>query len=385
MKLNAFTVLTIFILLISCSSNNDDSSNPPPVDPDTTLAITIPFPNLVFNRPVDIQSPDDGTNRLFVVEKGGVIKVFDNSPLSQVFTFLSIISSVNDQGEQGLLGLAFHPDFQTNGYFYIYYNPSSDMSRISRFQLSQGNLNAADPNSEFIILEFFQDALNHNGGQLAFGPDGYLYISSGDGGPSINGQDTSTLTGNILRIDIDNMAQGLNYAIPGSNPFLNNPLILDEIYAYGLRNPWRMSFDPVTGLLWAGDVGAGSKEEIDIIVSGANYGWANYEGTDCRIQPCDPTGITMPVVEYERPANDGAAVTGGYVYRGSLNPQLENKYLYGDSVNGMIWALDINTNENELLYDTELNITCFGVDKDNELFFADYFGGIIYKIDQEEE
>lgn len=379
MKIKILVLLVLCIGMSACKS--DDDAN---FENQDGLILKNPFPNLSFTRPIDIQNAGDGTDRLFVVEKRGVIQVFNNEETAEGNLFLSISGNVNDQGEQGLLGLAFHPNFATNGYFYVYYNPTSNMSRIARFKVSDTDMNVADPNSEFVLLEFFQDATNHNGGQLTFGPDGYLYISSGDGGPSVNAQDLNTLTGNILRIDVDNPDVGLNYGIPSDNPFVNDANARNEIYAYGLRNPWRMSFDRETGLLWAGDVGAGSREEIDIIEKGANYGWDLYEGTICRTNPCDPTGLTSPIFEYDRDTN-GGSVTGGNVYRGNQLSVLAGKYIYGDFVQGKIWALDASTLSNELLFDIGgFTVSAFGVDEQNELYVCNYASGVIYRIEEEQ-
>jgi len=373
-------VLLIFTVFLSC---NSDDNNPPIVENEDYILVDA-FVNIEFTQPVDIQNPRDGTDRLFVVEKTGIIKVFENDEFFQSSIFLSIVGNVNNQGEQGLLGLAFHPDYESNGYFYVYYNPNPSLTRISRFKVSATDPNIADSTSELILLEFFQDALNHNGGQLAFGPDGYLYISSGDGGNLNNAQNLSTLTGNILKIDVDTNNNGMNYGIPADNPYVNDMNIRDEIYAYGLRNPWRMSFDSTTGMLWTGDVGAGQREEINTIEKGFNYGWPRYEGTLCRVQPCDSEGLTPPVFEYERSGAGGAAITGGYVYRGSNNSGLIGHYIYGDFVSGEIWALDTNTLTNELLFNLgEFSVSCFGVDMNNELYVMDYAEGVIYRIDKQ--
>jgi len=375
-----YTVFLLLGLLILSSCKSDEVD----IVEITELIFINPFPNLTFVNPVDFQTPNDGSNRLFVVEKRGSIMVFENTELPQSTVFLDIINNVYSiAGEQGLLGLAFHPNYETNGYFYINYNPNPSTTRISRFQVSNTDPDLADPDSELILLSFSQPLLNHNGGQLAFGPDGYLYISSGDGGPSINGQDLSNLLGNILRIDVDNPDAGLNYGIPGDNPFVNDMNARDEIFAYGLRNPWRMSFDTVTNNLWAGDVGSAFFEEIDIIEMGANYGWDDYEGTLCRFPPCDNQNAIAPVFEYPHGPST-TAITGGYVYRGSINQDLFGKYIYGDFGMGQIWALDIDTVENELLFDTDMLISSFGTDNNNELYFLDFSGGSIFKFERQE-
>ncbi len=365
----------LFGLLMLLACNSDEVV----VVDNTVLTISNPFPDLTFILPVDLQSPSDGSNRLFVVERRGAILVFENSELAQSSVFLIIDNVSSAAGEQGLLGLAFHPNFESNRYFYINYNPNPSTTRISRFEVSNSDPNVADPDSELILLSFFQNQGNHNGGQLAFGADGYLYVSSGDGGLSVNGQDLSTLTGNILRIDVDNPTMGLNYGIPNDNPFVNDVNASDEIYAYGLRNPWRMSFDPITNTLWAGDVGSSTFEEINIIENGGNYGWDDYEGSNCRFPPCANQNVIAPFFEYPHGPNS-TAITGGYVYRGTLNQELFGKYIYGDFGMGQIWAIDTDTAENELLFDTEMLISSFGTDSSNELYFLSYSEGVIYKF-----
>jgi glucose/arabinose dehydrogenase len=351
------------------------------------------FPNLEFEAPVDIQNAGDGSNRLFVLEQEGRIKVFQNDSLvNTTETFLDIADQVLYGGEQGLLGLAFHPNYEENGYFYIDYTTTNPRRTvISRFSVSKNNPNQADPESELILLEVEQPYSNHNGGQITFGPDGYLYISFGDGGsagdPENNGQDRTTLLGSIIRIDVDNPQNGMNYGIPGDNPFVGNSNgWRDEIYAYGLRNVWRFSFDPETGKLWAADVGQNAYEEIDIIESGKNYGWRIMEGFHCYDPPsnCNQTGLEMPIWEYSHDAPDGGySITGGFVYRGSNASELYGSYVYGDFVSGRIWAFIPGDNLNNMLIfnNTGLAISTFGIDENNELYFASFTNGKIYKFD----
>lgn len=348
------------------------------------------FPNLSFTRPVDLQNAGDGSDRLFVVEQAGRIRVFDNDPeAGSTDIFLDIRARVNSSGnEEGLLGLAFHPDYENNGYFYVDYTASNPRRTvIARYEVNGADPNEADVGSELVLLEIEQPFSNHNGGQLAFGPDGYLYISVGDGGaagdPQGNGQNLETLLGSILRIDVDDPDGGLNYGIPEDNPFEGNQSgFAEAIFAFGLRNTWRFSFDSVTGRLWAADVGQSAIEEIDIIESGGNYGWNVMEGSSCYDPPvnCDMTGLALPVWEYDH--SIGNSITGGYVYRGTGTPQLLGKYIYADYVTGHIWSLEYdgeNPPVNTELFDTSLNISSFGVDEDNELYFC-AFDGTIYKI-----
>lgn len=358
--------------------------------------LKLAFPNLSFTRPVDLQHPGDGTNRLFVVEQRGVISVFQNdSSVTQKKIFLDIENRVDDTGnEEGLLGLAFHPEYETNGYFYVNYTASNpNRTVVSRFSVNAQNPDSADENSEYEIIGFGQPYSNHNGGQIAFGTsDGFLYIAVGDGGsggdPQCHAQNLTTILGSILRIDVDTTIGNQHYGIPPDNPFAGNSEgYREEIYAYGLRNPWRMSFDPVTHWLWAGDVGQNAYEEVDVISKGGNYGWNIYEGfhcytsaPSCQTQPCDTAGLKMPVVEYSH--NLGSSVTGGYVYRGASVPELQGKYIYGDFGSGRIWSLEydgVNPPNNIQLMNTTLSIASFGVDQNNELYICS-FDGKIYRF-----
>ncbi|MFW9991568.1 MAG: PQQ-dependent sugar dehydrogenase [Candidatus Odinarchaeota archaeon] len=382
---SSILVITSTIFLANSGGNRSFSS----LNRDLDVHLVIVFPDLSFERPVDLQHSGDETNRLFVVEQAGIIRVFDNNlNVSSSTVFLEIKDRVNDAGnEEGLLGLAFHPDFRNNSLFYVYYSASNPRrSVLARYNVSDSNPNQADKNSELILLEVEQPYSNHNGGQIAFGPDGYLYIALGDGGssgdPLSNGQNRTTLLGSILRIDVNNPASGKNYGIPTDNPFNGNAEgYREEIYAYGFRNPWRFSFDPL-GRLWAGDVGQNLIEEIDLIESGKNYGWNIMEGNNCYnpSSGCDTTGLSLPVIDYSHDL--GKSVTGGYVYSGTEVPDLSDLYIYGDYVTGRLWALnyisenDVNNTE---LMKTSLNIASFGVDEDNELYIC-AFDGKIYKF-----
>jgi glucose/arabinose dehydrogenase len=319
-----------------------------------------------------------------------------------VLVFLDItarVAATPGFGELGLLGLAFHPKYETNGQFFVYYTAGgsgSRVSRVSRFRVSALDPNAADPGSESVILEFSQPFDNHNAGQIAFGADDYLYIATGDGGsggdPQDNAQDRTNLLGKILRIDVDS---GTPYAIPLDNPFEGNTDgYREEIYAYGLRNPWRFSFDPPTGRLWVGDVGQLTWEEIDVVESGMNYGWDCREGAhDYSGPPGGPsadcataTGLVDPVWEYGRAS--GNSVTGGYVYRGDSLTSVEGKYVFADYGSGRIWALSydgVNPSANELLFDAPFLISTFGIDKDSELYLIQYAAsGRLHRIEQTE-
>jgi glucose/arabinose dehydrogenase len=380
---------------------DDDQSPGEPSAPDTTdytYELIEAFPDIVFDNPVDIQNAGDGTNRLFVVEQAGVVRVFVNTDtVSAAKTFLDISARTVSGGERGLLGLAFHPDYAQNGYFFVYYTPSSDdVTRIARYEVSAGDPDDADEGSEVALLDIPQDFANHNGGQIAFGPDDYLYVAVGDGGlggdPNDNAQDLKSLHGSILRIDVDSQSLG-DYGIPPDNPFAVN--IKDyrpEIFAYGLRNPWRFSFDPASGRLWAGDVGQGAWEEIDIIENGGNYGWDCREGKH-EFDPgqqsavCDTVGgLIDPVWEYQN-AGDNISITGGFVYRGPTVTSLVGEYIYADYGSARIWALtlavDTTVSNVELIgANPSLRISSFGVDEQNELYVCGYNDGRVYKLRQ---
>ena len=349
----------------------------------------IAFPNLTFDKPVGIfPDPTEG-NRLFVIEQDGKVKVFNSAKNIDVSTiFLDISSRVVSGGEQGLLGLAFHPNFSQTPYVYVNYISANPLRTvIARFTVSPNNPDIADSNTMTEIMEYNQPFSNHNGGQLAFGPDGYLYIGVGDGGgagdPFGNGQSLSTVLGKILRINVDATSADRNYSIPSDNPFFGNNLeYREEIYAYGFRNPWRFSFDSASGQLWVGDVGQDRLEEIDIVEKGKNYGWNMMEGSLCfdPLSGCDQTGLELPIWNYSH--NLGYSIIGGYVYRGFNLSTLVGDYVYGDYGSGRIWALEFNgtLTTNTLLTNTGINIASFGLDARNELYFTGYDGRIYQLI-----
>ena len=349
------------------------------------------FPSLSFQDPVGIYHSGDDTNRIFIVEQEGRIKVFENnSSVSEFEMFLDITSIVDQDGgytEEGLLGIAFHPNYHENGYFYVNYtshNPRRNV--IARYNVSSDNPNQADYNSSIIILEVNQPYTNHNGGQISFGPDGYLYVIFGDGGssgdPLGHGQNLSTLLGSLIRIDIDSPSNGLNYGIPSDNPFVESVSARDEIYAYGLRNMWRFSWDLETEFLWGADVGQYEYEEVNIIESGTNYGWNIMEGSSCYdSDDCNSVGLEPPIWEYELYVDGVCSITGGYVYRGTNLWNLFGKYIYGDWCTGDIWALEYSDNGNHInehLLNSGVNISSFGLDQNNELLFCG--GEYIYKL-----
>ena len=367
--------LTLLLLLITTFSFSQD-------------IYTILFAD-GFSNPVEMQNVGD--DRLFIVEKRGVIEILQLDGTTNPTPFLDIQNIVLTPGgnydERGLLGLAFHPDYINNGYFYVNYIDNSGNTQISRFSVSTSDPSIADPDSEFQILEVEQPYINHNGGCLRFGPEGYLYIGLGDGGsagdPENRSQNLQTLLGKMLRIDIDNTEGSTNYAVPSNNPFVGDPNALDEIWSYGLRNPWRFSFDSETDELWIGDVGQGSIEEIDRAaagISGQNYGWRCYEGNqEYNTSGCpNQSELTFPVAEYSH-SGGNCSVTGGYVYRGEIYENFLGIYFYADFCSGEIGTIDQSNNQiNHGSYDGSW--VSFGEDKNKELYIIDNFGSI-YKIE----
>ncbi len=366
-----------------------------PATAQVTLQNALPNLTDYFLRSTDMQSPNDGTNRLFVTSQNGFISVTANDPATtERKVFLDISSQVFTGFEAGLLGLAFHPDYTNNGYFYIYYTADTPLrSVVSRFTVS-ADQDSADAASEVVLFEVNQPAGNHNAGQLAFGPtDGYLYIALGDGGigrpsePNPYAQDPTHPLGAILRIDVDGNGGGsdcggvaASYTVPATNPFVDGPgNQCDEIWAYGFRNPWRFSFDPDDPTrLWVADVGHIAQEEINWVYAGQNHGWPIMEGTACWPSgtSCDPTGLTLPVWTYSLGASPPShAVVGGRVYQGqSCAAALTGKYLYTDYVQRFLYALDYDENgitaSMQLSMDTGRNISAFSVDASGELYLV---------------
>ncbi|MDH4091592.1 MAG: PQQ-dependent sugar dehydrogenase [Cyclobacteriaceae bacterium] len=380
-----------WVLFLICCDLRTDIQSPTDTIRNDEYELDRAFPNLTFDMPVELTSAEDNTGRIFVIEQRGTIQVFANTDdVKQSAVFLDIESEVSSGGEKGLLGLAFHPEYETNGYFYVNYTRSAPLETvISRFKVSASNPNMADPKSETILLRFNQPYGNHNGGKLAFGNDGFLYISTGDGGsggdPKNNAQDRSVLLGKILRIDVNNTTGNFAYGIPADNPYAGNKEgYREEIYAYGMRNAWRFSFDRQTGTLWAGDVGQNKIEEVDIIEKGGNYGWRIMEGNECyKTNTCKTDGLKEPIWYYEQGGDTGQSVTGGFVCRDKHLPGLEGKYIYGDYVTGNIWALthaDNKAIKNERIAKVVGGLSAFGEDHEKNLYVLAYSSGKIYKI-----
>jgi len=332
------------------------------------------FPHLTFDAITDIQHAGDGTHRLFVVEKRGVIWVFPDVTLAPVKSvFLDIQTPVLNSGEGGLLGLTFHPDYETNGYFYVFYVTTSPYRVVVvRYRVS-ADPNVADPSSDVEILSLSGSSRFHNGGQLAFDGDGYLRVSIGDNKEPLNGQDLTTLWGSILRIDVDVSAGG--YGIPPDNPFFGNAYgYREEILAYGFRNPWRFTIDHITGRTYVADVGDEQYEEIDTLVAGGNYGWPLMEADDCHDPPsCDTVGVDLIPPYYSYSHSVGVAVIGGQVYRGPSMPDLVGNYIYADWIAGKVWCIVPqlpNGRYVSVIASDVPTITTTGVAEDGEIYFG---------------
>ena len=364
--------------------------------------ITPTFPNLPLNnaRITKMQFAPDGSNRWFICEQNGVLWTAKNSvTTNRADTLLDFRQKIVSTDEAGLLGLGFDPDFLTNRFIYLNYTIQRNDSLytlITRLTLTATDPPEVLPSSEQVLMEIYQPYPTHNGGEIAFGPqDHYLYISTGDGGgfgdPFNRAQDLRSPLGKILCIDVKNPAPGKAYSIPETNPFAGNSHYREEIYAWGLRNPWRFSFDKETGRLWAGDVGQNASEEINIIERGGNYGWRVMEGFHCfdRDDPlnltkgCDSTSLIAPLYEYLHvDLSSGYSITGGFTYHGQQFPELEGWYIYGDLSTGQIWGLQDDgsgTITNIELIDTDHLITTFGVDDKGELYYGTLGQGI-YKL-----
>ncbi len=377
----------VVLALAGCGGGGEElgGNNPPPA---VTIGVVPAFPALHFDKPLFFTTAPGDDQRAFVVTQRGVIYVFDNDPtVATAKVFLDIDSRVTDEGgEQGLLGLAFDPDYATNGFFYVNYNPIFDNSGanprrtvICRFKVT-ADPEVANPASETLLLSYEQPFGNHKGGWLGFGPDGKLYIAAGDGGsggdPGNRAQDLGTLLGKMLRIE-------KNGGVPADNPFVNASAARGEIWAYGFRNPYRASFDRLTGALWAGDVGQNQWEEVDTVVKGGNYGWRKFEGTHVfNADDPTPTGAIAPVIEYGH--DEGrCTVIGGYVYRGAaLGAGFQGHYFFADFCTGELWdraPADAGTQAGEAFATVPGNPSSFGEDAAGELYITSYDGNI-YKV-----
>jgi len=398
--LKASLVMFAAVAAMTCGSCNGGMSTPPPPPPPPPPPATFELVQVAngFSAPLDIQQPDDATARLFVVEQGGHVQIIQSNGARAATPFLDVSgrAGFTSGGETGLLGLAFHPNYKNNRRFFVNYtrnNATQLQTVIAEFTASATNANFADPTTETIVFTVDQPFSNHNGGGLAFGKDGFLYIGLGDGGsggdPLGNGQNTNTLLGKMLRIDVDSAhTPGLNYAIPPSNPFLTSGGRA-EIWLFGLRNPFRFSFDSVTGDLWIGDVGQNNFEEVDHLTSaqgGANLGWNIMEGTHCFNPPtgCPTAGLTLPVFDYDHSQGDDTVI-GGHIYHGTKMPALVGRYVFGDFISGRMWTL---TQSGSTFTRTSLftvaagDVAAIGQDQLGELYVARYSTGAVSHIHQ---
>jgi len=382
-----FSVILLTLFVGGCGGNAPSTTTPPPAGTPAAISLA-PFVG-GFSSPLDFETPDDNSGRAFIVQQPGTIRLVSGGSVLPT-AFLDITGKVNfDGGEQGLLGLAFHPNYTQNQHFYVDYDHLSGgqlQTVIAEYKAS-ADPNLADAASERILLTINQPFTNHKGGQMAFGPDGFLYIAVGDGGsggdPMGNGQNRQTLLGKILRIDVDHADAGLQYAIPADNPFVGTG-DHGEIWAYGFRNPWRFSFDRVTGRLFVADVGQDQFEEIDLVQKAGNFGWNTMEGAHCfnPASGCDMTGLTLPIAEYDH--SEGVTVIGGYVYHGTAITDLVGAYVFADFSNGKIWKLteSSGTWTRTLLLTSGKNISSFGQDAAGELYAVDYSGSVLKIVKQ---
>ena len=393
-----FLGLLASVLLAGCGGGGDDTQSSSPREISLRLQ-RLDSQSLVFSFPVLLTAPPGDTTRLFVVEKGGVIKIVNKGTNALTGTFLDVSSLVSTGSEQGLLGLAFDPLYATNRRFYVSYTDTSGNSVIARYLATPGNPNLAVATADRVILTVAQPFANHNGGMVAFGPDGMLYIGFGDGGdagdPGNRAQDPNELLGKMLRIDVSQGAVAPNpaYAVPATNPFFGQSGRRGEIWSLGLRNPWRFSFDRQTADLYIADVGQGAWEEVNVATSGSgggrglNYGWRIMEGNHCfsPSSGCSAAGLTMPTLEFDH-GNGACSITGGYVYRGPAIPALRGTYFYADFCAGFVRSFHLANGAPIQLFDWPTlrpgaNITSFGEDGSGELYIMTSTGGL-YRIEQ---
>ena len=358
---------------------------PTPIYDPTAFSLVLLPVATGLNGPVGMANAGDGSGRLFVIEQQGRIQIVQGGAVLPT-PFLDIVPLVRSSGnEQGLLGIAFHPNYRENGFFFVHYSDLNGDTMIARYQVS-ADPNLADPGTATTILQVDQPYSNHNGGHLAFGPDGYLWIGMGDGGsggdPQGYGQNPAALLGKMLRLDVDS---ALPYAIPADNPFVNSPGFRGEIWSVGLRNPWRYSFDRLSGDLYIADVGQNSIEEVNfqpLGERGQNYGWNLMEGSQCfRADTCDSDGLVKPIAEYDH--SQGCSVTGGFVYRGPTQTALWGAYFFADYCSGLIWSSARDQNGDwvtTLLLESNLNVSSFGEDEAGEVYLIDNGGGTLYQL-----
>jgi len=383
-------LIVLAVALSGCAPTGPASQPSSPLPkPVTAATSTVSATDIGgFTRPTAIATPDDGSGRMFVAEQGGTIRIVKGGVAAKA-PALDIADRLgSSSGELGLLGIAFPKDFATKRYAYIYFTGAKNASQLYRVRMSATDPDAFDPATLQLILAVDQPYPNHKGGQLAFGPDGYLYVGLGDGGgagdPGDRAQDLRQLLGKILRLDTESTPDAPGYRIPADNPFVSRAGARPEIWAYGLRNPWRFSFDSETGDLWIADVGQDQWEEIDFVAAGTkgglNFGWPLYEGNDYFKATTKQAGYVWPVYAYTH--RQGISVTGGYVYRGSRYPAMQGKYVFGDYGSGNIWTVTRNGDvfSERLASESFYRISCFGVDGSGELWVADHSAGRIHHV-----
>ena len=403
--LRVFAMTGFIVALSACRGTAGPTPTPPPSAPSSppvgsTSAsgdgfdpsrVTLGLETVVggMAAPLAVTHAGDGSGRLFVAQQGGQIRIVENGSLLAQ-PFLDIADRITSGGERGLLGLAFHPGYPADPRFFVNYTDVNGDTRVSSFTVDPKDPDRADPGSEVRILFIKQPYANHNGGALAFGPDGDLYISTGDGGsggdPQGNGQSLATMLGKILRIDIDRTEGQLAYAVPADNPFVGGSGAEPEIWLWGLRNPWRMSFDRATGNLWIGDVGQSAWEEVDVAPAGkggGNYGWNRMEGAHCYAPPegCNQTDLTMPVAEYGH--DQGCTIIGGGVYRGRAQTALVGGYVFADYCSGRFWTIDPIASGRQtpvLALESKASISSFGEDEAGELYATDLASGELLRV-----
>ena len=393
--------LAISVLAVSCTGDEPSVPDPPAAptpqdqspqgdrgdgerakfDP-TRLELDLQPVATGLSSPLGVTAAGDGSGRLFVIEQGGTIRIVEDGEVVSR-PFLDVSDRVQAGGEQGLLGLAFHPGFADNGRLFVNYTDTSGDTVIAEFQ-SRPGADTADGSSQRVLMKIEQPYSNHNGGHLVFGPDGYLYIATGDGGgagdPQNNGQNKKSLLGKLLRIDVDSKDA---YGTPDGNPF-GQPSGADEVWAYGLRNPWRFSFDEEAGTLWIADVGQDAFEEVNRVPAdepGLNFGWNEMEASSCFEGDCDPSGKVIPITEYG--AGQGCAITGGYVYRGDEFDDMRGGYFFGDFCSGTIWAIDAAAEgrvDPVQLLGSDRSISSFGVDESGEMYLTDLGAGELLRL-----
>lgn len=389
----------LFLILANgCGGGDRSSPTPSPMPPPGPATFALIPVASGFANPLDVEQPNDGTGRLFVVEQGGHIQILESDRTRAAAPFLDVSSRTGftTGGETGLLGLAFHPSYAQNRRLFVNYTRNSGgqlQSVIAEFRASANDPNFSDANGETILFTVNQPFSNHNGGGLEFGKDGFLYIGLGDGGsggdPECNGQNLNVLLGKILRIDVDSAhSPGLNYAIPSTNPFVGQNA-RSEIWLFGLRNPFRFSFDSGNGNLWIGDVGQSSFEEVDLLTpqqGGANMGWNLREGTHPFSTTCTQTGNTLtdPIFDYDRSKGD-ATVIGGHVYHGMKMPALSGAYVFGDFISGRLWSLRLSGQtwtRSDIATTAGGDLAAIGEDQSGELYVARYSAGVVARIEQ---